>query len=231
MHGERHAFVARAHLGFPCEMVRRVNVADFPIVPSETAMLFFDTLNRYLHPEDSKRQDAINASGVILRMMQMNRACRQAGIAIFYAQADHRPDGRDWGRIVIDRGIGGEEGPRYAPPTVGVAGSHGVDIVPELAPEPGDYVVKKHRWSTFHQTHLDLSLRTAGINTIMIAGGAIDIGIASTVYSARDHDYSVIVLRDICTGDADLLDLFMNRVFPKMARVQTVNQAISLFKR
>jgi nicotinamidase-related amidase len=125
--------------------------------------------------------------------------------------------------------MGGEEGPSYAPPSVGVSGSKGVEVIPELAPQPGDYVIKKHRWSTFHQTHLELSLRTAGINTIMIAGGAIDIGVASTVYSARDHDFSTIVLRDACTGEEDILNMFMDRIFPKMARVRTTDQAIALF--
>ena len=204
-------------------------MGDFPIIPSQTAMLFFDTLNRYLHPEDPQRQARITESGVIERMVRMNQACRAAGIGIFYGQADHRPDGQDWGRIIIDRGIGGEEGPSYAPPSVGVSGSKGVEIIPELAPQPGDYVIKKHRWSTFHQTHLELSLRTAGIDTIMIAGGAIDIGVASTVYSARDHDFSTIVLRDVCTGEEDILSMFMDRVFPKMARVRTTEQAIALF--
>jgi nicotinamidase-related amidase len=205
-------------------------VADFPIIPSQTAMLFFDTLNRYLHPEDPQRQARINESGVIQRMVRMNEACRAAGIAIFYGQADHRPDGRDWGRIIIDRGMGaGEEGPRYAPPSVGVSGSKGAEIIPELAPKPGDYVIKKHRWSTFHQTHLALSLRTAGIDTIMMAGGAIDIGIASTVYSARDNDFSTIVLRDVCTGEEEILNMFLDRVFPKMARVRTTDEAIALF--
>ena len=49
-----------------------------------------------------------------------------------------------------------------------------MDVIPEIAPRPGDFVVKKQRWSTFYQTHLELSLRTAGIDTIMIAGGSTD---------------------------------------------------------
>jgi nicotinamidase-related amidase len=204
-------------------------MAEFPIVPNKTAMLFFDTLNRYLHPADPGRQEAINKSGVIQRMSKVNDACRSAGIAVFYGQGAHRPDGRDWGKIVIDRGMAGELGPRYAPPSVGHAGTPAVEVIPELAPQPGDYVIPKHRWSTFHQTHLELSLRTAGIDTIMIAGGAIDIGIASTVYSARDHDFSTIVLRDVCTGEEDILTMFLDRVFPKMARVMTVDEAIAQF--
>jgi nicotinamidase-related amidase len=204
---------------------------EFPIIPSKTGMIFFDTLNRYLHPENPERQAAIDRSGVINRMVKMNEACRTAGINIFYPQGDHRPDGRDWPKQVVDRGQGqpNEKGPFIAPPSTGVSGSPGAEIIPELAPRPEDYVIKKHRWSSFHQTHLLLSLRTLGIDTIMLAGGAIDIGIASTAYSARDNDFSQIILRDVCTGEQEILDMFMDRIFPKFARVMTVDQAISQF--
>lgn len=204
---------------------------EFPIVPSKTGMVFFDTLNRYLHLENPQRQEAINKSGVIQRMVKINEACRKAGIAIFYPQADHRPDGGDWPKLIIDRGQGqpADKGPFIAPPSVGVSGSWGVEIIPELAPRPEDYVVKKHRWSSFHQTHLTLSLRTAGIDTIMVAGGAIDIGVASTAYSARDNDFNLIILRDVCTGEPEILNMFLDRIFPKFARVMTVDQAIGQF--
>lgn len=203
---------------------------EFPIIPSQTGMVFFDTLNRYLHPENAERQAALNP--VIQRMVKMKDACRAAGIAIFFPQADHRPDGKDWPKQVVDRGQGGttEKGPFIAPPSIGISGSKGVEIIPELDARPEDYVIKKHRWSSFHQTHLLLSLRTAGIDTLMLAGGAIDIGVASTAYSARDNDFNLIVLRDVCTGDQEILDMFMDRIFPKFARVMTVDQAISQFQ-
>ena len=79
-------------------------MADHPIIPPKTAMLFFDTLNAYLHPEDPARQAAVEALGVIPRLQRIDQACRAAGIPIFYAQADHRPD--------EGRGRGGEVGDR-----------------------------------------------------------------------------------------------------------------------
>jgi len=209
-------------------------MADFPIVPSKTAMLFFDTLNTYLHPDDPQRQAAIQASGVIGRMAKMNRACREAGIAVFYGQADHRQDGKDFAPLIVDLGHGGLPGepPRRTTAAGVAANTKGVEVIPELAPQPGDYVIKKHRWSTFYQTHLELSLRTAGIDTIMIAGGSTEVGVASTAYSARDRDFSLILLRDVCTsGKPGVVDFFMDNVFPIFARVMTVDQAIAAFER
>ena len=51
-------------------------MAEFPIVPSKTAMLFFDTLNIYLHPENPESATAVEASGVVPAMMKMYDACR-----------------------------------------------------------------------------------------------------------------------------------------------------------
>src|SRR5437016_2593614 len=121
-------------------------MAEFPIVPNKTAMLFFDTLNVYLHPARTEAQAAINESGVIERLARLNRACRAAGVTIFYSQADHRPDGRDFAPLVVDRGHQGQPGepPRLTAQAGAVSGTAGVEVIPELAPEASDYVIKKH---------------------------------------------------------------------------------------
>ena len=203
---------------------------EFPIIPQETAMLFFDTLNVYLHPTDAKVKAAVEASGVVPAMVRIHEACRKAGISVFYGQADHRPDRRDSFARIVDQGHGGRPGePPHMTGSSGItSGSWGAEVIPELAPQPDDYVIKKPRWSTFHQTHLELSLRTAGIRTIMLAGGSTEVGVASTAYSARDLDFDLILLRDACrSGREGVSEFFMERVFPIFARVMTVDEAIA----
>jgi len=210
-------------------------LAQFPIIPSKTAMLYFDTLNAYLHPDDPAREAAIKESGVVDRMAKMAQVCRQTGIAIVYGQADHRLDRKDFAPLIVDRGHDGKPGdpPRKTTsPGVILRGPAGMEVIPELAPQTGDYVIKKHRWSTFFQTHLELSLRTAGIDTIMIAGGATEVGVASTAYSARDRDFNLILLSDVCTSShQETVDFFMEKVFPIFARVMTVDEAIAQIDR
>src|SRR5438309_6923527 len=105
---------SRGGLYLPPSPPVEARMADFPIVPSKTAMLFFDTLNVYLHPEDPTRQAAIDTEGAIPRLLKLNKACRAAGITIFYGQADHRPDGRDFAPQIVGLGYDGTvgEGPR-----------------------------------------------------------------------------------------------------------------------
>lgn len=206
--------------------------ADFPIIPSKTAMLFFDTYNRALHPADKDAQAPLLPT--IERMARINQASRAAGIRVFYAQADHRPDNKDFFSHIVDRLAGKppEQGP-YRTISPGVAsGQWEVQVIDEIAPQPEDYVIKKHRWSSFHQTWLELALRNAGIDTIMLAGGAIQVGIASTAYSARDLGYHQVFLTDAITPvSGNMRDVFLNEVFPGFGRVRTVEQAIALFQK
>ena len=61
------------------------------------------------------------------------------------------------------------------------------------------------------------------------AGGSTDVGIASTVFAARDLDYGIVVARDACYSTrGPNNDFFMERVFPRMARVMSVDAAVAL---
>src|SRR5258706_3605491 len=71
---------------------------------------------------------------------------------------------------------GGERGwsdalsPPIADRSCLVDGTPGVEIVRELAPGSNDHVIKKHRYSAFHSTDLDLILREWGITTVIVSG-------------------------------------------------------------
>jgi ureidoacrylate peracid hydrolase len=203
-------------------------MAEFPIEPSKTAMLFFDTLNVYLHPENTEAKAAVEASGIVGRMQRLLEAGRAAGLTIFYAQADHRPDGRDFAPLIVDRNNRNpESGTSKTTRTAAYSGEWNIQVIDELKPRPEDYLIKKHRWSTFHETHFNLSLKTAGIDTIILIGGSTEVGIASTAYSARDRDFNQIFVRDACSsGRPGVNDFFMDHVFPGFGRVRTTEQIV-----
>jgi len=188
----------------------------------KTALLFFDMLNVYYHgasEETKKRMKPVVDNAVRL----MNTA-RQTSMLIAYALANHRPDGESRSLIVTDTDMRLRPWPNDdCNPTVHGAteGSWEQKVIEEIAPRPENYVIPKYRWSTFHQTYFDLALRSRGIDTIIISGGAVDVGVASTVYSARDLDYNIIVVRDACS----------NSVFPRMARVRTTDQILEMIRK
>jgi len=199
---------------------------------AQTALLFFDMLNVYYHgaPEETKKR----MKPVVDNAVRLCEGARRAKIPIFYAMANHRADGEIRSMILTDTDMrlrpwsGGE----CAPTVHGATdGSWEQKVIDEIKPEPQDYIVPKYRWSTFHQTYFDLALRARGIDTIIISGGAVDVGVASTVYAARDLDYNVIVVRDACSNShEDAMAVFMNKIFPRMGRVRTTDQVLELLR-
>jgi nicotinamidase-related amidase len=100
-------------------------------------------------------------------------------------------------------------------------------VLAELGKRAHDYDVPKHRWSAFLGTHLELSLRSRDIDTILLVGGSTHVGIASTAYAARDLDFQVVVVRDGCHGFAEQREFFLDKVFPRMCRVRTVDDVLA----
>ena len=187
--------------------------------PATVGVVVFDMLECY--------RDKIEASGAIEPVRRLLAACRGYGIPTFYARADHREDGADANRTLTD--VTPEFEPWDGPQSfLHPHGREGYAVLSELAPIDSDYDVPKHRWNALFQTHLDLSLRSRGIDTILLVGGSTHVGIASTAFAARDLDYQVIVVKDGLTGYEPQRTFFAEQVFPRMCRVRTVDQSIAM---
>ncbi|MET0454430.1 MAG: isochorismatase family cysteine hydrolase [Mycobacterium sp.] len=186
-----------------------------------TALVVFDMLEAYRKP--------IEAAGSLAPTARLIEACRRVEVPIFYARADHRADGADFARTMSDtdaqfRPWGRRNPPPTAPPFA--PGSPESAVLSEIAPQPGDYDVPKHRWSAFHGTHLELSLRSRGIDSILLVGGSTHVGIASTAFDARDRDLQVTIVGDCCHGHDEQRTFFLGKVFPRMCNVRSVDEVI-----
>ncbi|MDB5184699.1 MAG: sle [Candidatus Saccharibacteria bacterium] len=93
----------------------------------------------------------------------------------------------------------------------------------EVAPEPGDIVVRKTRVGPFTTTDLDRQLHDRQIDTLILAGVSTSGVVLSTVREAADRDYQVFVLEDgSADSDQAVHDMLIQRVFPRQARVISV---------
>ena len=82
-------------------------------------------------------------------------------------------------------------------------GTRGVEVADALAPAPGETVIRKHRFSAFYQTELELILRgmrTPAIDTLIICGTVTNICCESTARDAFFRDYKVVFGSDICSA-------------------------------
>jgi nicotinamidase-related amidase len=95
----------------------------------------------------------------------------------------------------------------------------------DIAPQPGDIVVRKTRVGPFTTTDLEQQLRDRGITTLVLAGISTSGVVLSTVREAADLDYRLFVLADACADTAqDVHECLIEKVFPRQADVITVDE-------
>jgi nicotinamidase-related amidase len=128
-------------------------------------------------------------------------AARGAGMLVIHTREGHRPDLSDAPPAKIARGVPskriGDSGPMGR---ILVRGEPGHDIVPELAPAPGEPVVDKPGKGAFHETDLMQILRNNGIDTLLVCGVTTEVCVHTTIREGNDHGYRCIALADACAS-------------------------------
>lgn len=95
-------------------------------------------------------------------------------------------------------------------------------ILPELAPNENEVVVVKRRFSAFTGSDLEVNLRAAGIQHMVLTGVSTSGVVLSTLREAADKDYQLTVLADCCAdGDEEVHRVLVEKVFPRQAAILT----------
>jgi nicotinamidase-related amidase len=107
--------------------------------------------------------------------------------------------------------------------------SPGTAVQGDIAPQPGDIVVRKKRVGAFSTTDLDRQLKERGVVTLLLAGIATSGVVLSTLCDDVDRDYQVFVVSDACADEPGVHEFLTAKLFPKMAKVVRVAELDGLF--
>ena len=75
-------------------------------------------------------------------------------------------------------------------------GNPSAETVPELAPRPGEMVVRERGYDAFAGTPLDGALRARNVTSLVVTGTMSDICVLATVIGALHREYRVTVVED-----------------------------------
>jgi nicotinamidase-related amidase len=97
-----------------------------------------------------------------------------------------------------------------------------------LEPRPDEPVIIKRRISAFSGSDLDVLLRGANADTLVLAGISTSGVVLSTLRQAADLDYRLTVLADACADpDAEVHRVLTEKIFPRQALVTTTDEWIA----
>ena len=176
------------------------------LIPQTTALVIID-----LQKGIATRELAPYTGEHVIRTIKtLAESFRQAGAKVVLINVGWNEDMKDRLSQPVDQ-------PNVLP--VGGYPKNFMELVDGLM-QPGDLLITKRQWSAFHGTELDLQLRRRGIQTIVLAGIATNIGVESTGRQAWEHGYSLILVEDATTTfNADMHNFSISKIFPRIARI------------
>jgi nicotinamidase-related amidase len=152
---------------------------------------------------------------------QLSAAARESDIPVIYTQGLVAADGSTAGLWRYKQRF-------HAEGRIQVEGSRGAAIIPELAPQAGDRVIRKWRPSAFFRTDLEVFLSVRGIDTLLCCGTSVSGCVRATVTDAFMRDIRCMVVRE-CVADrtAAVMEANLFDLQQKYAEVMSLSDTLA----
>lgn len=146
------------------------------------ALLIIDMLNDFV--KKGAPLEVPKARGIVNNIRRELEKARRTGIPVVYCCDRHAPEDREF-----------EIWPPHA-----VRGTKGAEIIKELKPIKGEFVVAKKTYSAFYRTNLEKVLKRLGVERLVLTGVVTNICVLYTAVDAYMRGYEVAVPEECVAG-------------------------------
>jgi len=193
----------RAGVGAMTEALAALGLAETPIAPSpglrdrlmhtlakrrakqRKALVVVDMIKEHLTP--GMPLEVPRARAIVPALSARLEAARRDGTPIVYVVDSHDPSDEDLDAI---EGWGAHA----------IAGTEGTEVWPPIAPHAGDRVVTKATYSAFTGSKLGEVLAELKVDTLVLTGCLMELGLLATATDALQRGYAVEVPPDAQAG-------------------------------
>ena len=191
-----------------------------------TALIAYDVNKRQLEPADPARRESMRP--VVEAWVRLIDAARSAQVPVVYTTPVSRADGADV--VLLPTDLGARTGTPSL--TNAAEGSEDAGFPDAIAPRATDYVFLKRRPSAFYGTGVAELLRMLRKDTLLIAGGATNRGVETSVREAFNMDLRVVVVRECCWGgNRAAHEYSLDTSLAMFARVRSLDVALRALER
>ena len=178
------------------------NPFEYRFEVARTALVIIDMQRDFIEPGgfgESLGNNVALLEAIVPATAAVLAAWRRAGGLVVHTREAHRADLSDCPPAKRNRG-----NPRLRIGDVGpmgrilVAGEPGNQIIPALAPVPGEIVIDKPGKGAFYATPLQAQLQQAGVSHLIFMGVTTEVCVQTSMREANDRGYDCLLLED-CT--------------------------------
>ncbi len=175
---------------------------EFQFELARTALVIIDMQRDFIEPGgfgETLGNDVSLLSAIVPTCQSVLAAWRRVGGRVVHTREAHLPDLSDCPPAKRQRGNPrlriGDPGPMGR---ILVVGEPGCEIIAELTPVDGEWVIDKPGKGAFYATQLAVLLQQVGISHLIFMGVTTEVCVQTSMREANDRGYDCLLLED-CT--------------------------------
>lgn len=184
----------------------------------KTALILVDVINDFFHPQGKNFKPEYEPT--LANILLLLQTAREQGVVIVHAMEGHHPAAREldfeWKKLPPHCFLGEFDAEAVA----------GVNIQPDT-----EYVVRKRRFSAFFETDLNLLLREAGVEQIVIVGVKTHVCVRATTQDGFAYGYRVVIpLEAVNSNYKHLHEASLEDIQRYMGEVVPLTSALAMLR-